>query len=280
MKKIIGMVLFLTGTIFSSFAGDAAVFVDGGFSKDGKVYVFGQYGKTDKTFEGWADIYAVDVKSNDYIDGEVFKIKPSAVTNNKTGKEVYDSLVAQSYYKLKKYNYEKAPADRILYILEDENKSGTDEIVFKDFVSSVSKDQGYYHVQLVSEAKGTGVNVKSSFFIMLEKQDAKGKVLARQKIGTPSIWRKGVKNYKIERIVCDESGKNIVFVVEKTCEDKTGINIRYMIEAATLDNDFFENLSEPENESEVKTDSTINLLEDAKSKLLMLSINLVEFQKK
>ena len=37
-----------------------------------------------------------------------------------------------------------------------------------------------------------------------------------------------------------------------------------MIEAATLDNDFFENLSEPENESEVKTDSTINLLEDAK----------------
>ena len=264
MKKIIGMVLFLTGTIFSSFAGDAAVFVDGGFSKDGKVYVFGQYGKTDKTFEGWADIYAVDVKSNDYIDGEVFKIKPSAVTNNKTGKEVYDSLVAQSYYKLKKYNYEKAPADRILYILEDENKSGTDEIVFKDFVSSVSKDQGYYHVQLVSEAKGTGVNVKSSFFIMLEKQDAKGKVLARQKIGTPSIWRKGVKNYKIERIVCDESGKNIVFVVEKTCEDKTGINIRYMIEAATLDNDFFENLSEPESESEEKSYSTINLLEDAK----------------
>ena len=106
MKKIIGMVLFLTGTIFSSFAGDAAVFVDGGFSKDGKVYVFGQYGKTDKTFEGWADIYAVDVKSNDYIDGEVFKIKPSAVTNNKTGKEVYDSLVAQSYYKLKKYNFD------------------------------------------------------------------------------------------------------------------------------------------------------------------------------
>ena len=168
------------------------------------------------------------------------------------------------FLKLKKYNYEKAPADRILYILEDENKSGTDEIVFKDFVSSVSKDQGYYHVQLVSEAKGTGVNVKSSFFIMLEKQDAKGKVLARQKIGTPSIWRKGVKNYKIERIVCDESGKNIVFVVEKTCEDKTGINIRYMIEAATLDNDFFENLSEPEDVSEEKSYSTINLLEDAK----------------
>ena len=150
-----------------------------------------------------------------------------------------------------------------MYILEDEEKSGTDEIVFKDFVSSVSKDQGYYHVQLVSESKGTGVNVKSSFFIMLEKQDAKGKVLARQKIGTPSIWRSGVKKYKIERIVCDESGKNVVFVVEKTCEDKTGINIRYMIEAATLDKDFFENLSESEDVPEEKADTIINIL-DAK----------------
>jgi hypothetical protein len=37
-----------------------------------------------------------------------------------------------------------------------------------------------------------------------------------------------------------------------------------MIEAATLDNDFFENLSEPEDVSEEKSYSTINLLEDAK----------------
>ena len=61
------------------------------------------YSTIDETYNG----VKMGKKSNDYIDGEVFKIKPSAVTNNKTGKEVYDSLVAQSYYKLKKYNYEK-----------------------------------------------------------------------------------------------------------------------------------------------------------------------------
>ena len=264
MKKIIGLVFFISVTICSIFAGDAAVFVDSGFSADGKVYVFGQYGKTDKTFQGWADIYAVDVKDNDYIDGEVFKIKPSAVTSDKSGKEVYETLAGQSYYKLKKYNCGLPSADQILYILEDESKSGSDEIVFKDFVSSVSKDQAYYHVQLNSKVNGSGQNLKSSFYINLEKQDSNGTVLASQKIGNPSIWRKGVKKYKIERIVCDKSGRNLVFIIEKTCEDKTGINIRYMIEAVSLNEDFLNNLSTEEPIYEASSDTTLDLLSDAK----------------
>ena len=101
-----------------------------------------------------------------------------------------------------------------------------------------------YHVTLLPEISGNGVNVKSSFFINLEKKDAAGKVLASQQIGSPNVVRKGVKAYKIERIVCDESGRNLVFVIEKTMEDKTGINIRFMIEAATLNDDFAQNLAD------------------------------------
>ena len=69
MKKIIGMVLFLTGTIFSSFAGDAAVFVDGGFSKDGKVYDFlsdGNASYTGKMDEDGIEITRVYQKLNGY----------------------------------------------------------------------------------------------------------------------------------------------------------------------------------------------------------------------
>ena len=40
-------------------------------------------------------------------------------------------------------------------------------------------------------------------------------------------WRKN----KIERIMCDKSEKNLIFIVEKMIEDDTGISIRYMIEA-------------------------------------------------
>ena len=38
----------------------------------------------------------------------------------------------------------------------------------------------------------------------------------------------------------------MVCIVEKTMEDKTGINIRYMVEAVRLDSQFFTNLAEPE----------------------------------
>lgn len=239
---------------FASFAGDSAVLVDNGFSADGNYYIFGQYGKIDKKFQGWAEIYTVDVLKNDYVDNEVYRVKPSAVTFDKTGKEVYESLAGKNYLSIKKYNCAQNSPEQILYIREEEKKAGTDEIEFKDFISSVSDDQAYYKVVLVPTFSGEGINVKSSFYINLEKLDSKGAVLASQKIGNPGITRKGVKNYKIERIVCDKTGKKLVFIVEKTMEDKTGINIRYMIETARLNDDFFTNLAEPE-EAEEDSDS-------------------------
>ncbi len=254
MKKLMVCGMLGIFAAFASFAGDSAVLVDNGFSADGNYYIFGQYGKIDKKFQGWAEIYTVDVLKNDYVDNEVYRVKPSAVTFDKTGKEVYESLAGKNYLSIKKYNCAQNSPEQILYIREEEKKTGTDEIEFKDFISSVSDDQAYYKVVLVPTVYGEGINVKSSFYIDIEKLDSKGAVLASQKIGNPGITRKGVKNYKIERIVCDKTGKKLVFIVEKTMEDKTGINIRYMIETARLNDDFFTNLAEPE-EAEEDSDS-------------------------
>lgn len=254
MKKLMVCGMLGIFAAFASFAGDSAVLVDNGFSADGNYYIFGQYGKIDKKFQGWAEIYTVDVLKNDYVDNEVYRVKPSAVTFDKTGKEVYESLAGKNYLSIKKYNCAQNSPEQILYIREEEKKAGTDEIEFKDFISSVSDDQAYYKVVLVPTVSGEGINVKSSFYIDIEKLDSKGAVLASQRIGNPGITRKGVKNYKIERIVCDKTGKKLVFIVEKTIEDKTGINIRYMIETARLNDDFFTNLAEPE-EAEEDSDS-------------------------
>ena len=73
MKKILVCAFSVFFAVCSSFAGDAASFDDIGFSEDGKYYLFGQYGKTDKTYEPWAEIYTVDVAANDFVKGEVFK---------------------------------------------------------------------------------------------------------------------------------------------------------------------------------------------------------------
>ena len=232
MKKSVVCSLLLVLGFTALSAGDVASFVDKGFSEDGKYYIFGQYGKTDKKFQGYAEIYQVDIAANDYVDQGVFITKPSSVTADKAGKEVFDALEAKSYYYFKNIKSEPANIDQVLYILDDVKKTGTDEIVFKDFRGSDIDNPNTYNIQLVPTVNGYGKNCKSSFYIMLEKKDAEGNIITRQKIGTPSIQRKGVTEYKIERIFCDKTEKNLIFIIEKTIEDETGTSIRYMVEAS------------------------------------------------
>ena len=51
MKRLFTTIAVLTVAVLA-FAGDAAAFVAVGFSRDGKTYVFGQYGKTEGSFQG------------------------------------------------------------------------------------------------------------------------------------------------------------------------------------------------------------------------------------
>ncbi len=232
MKKSVVFSLLFALALTALSAGDVATFVDKGFSEDGRYYVFGQYGKTDKKFQGWAELYQVDIAANDYTDNGVFKTKPSAVTADKNGRDVFEALEGKSFYYFKDLKCQPANIDHVLYILDDVNKTGTDEIVFKDFRSGDLENADEYRIKLYPTVNGSGKNARSSFYIMLEKYNANGDIILSKKIGTPSISRKGVTNYKIERIFCDKSEKNLIFVIEKMMEDDTGTSIRYMIEAA------------------------------------------------
>ena len=234
MKKSFVCSLILIMGLSALFAGDVATFVDKGFSADGKYYVFGQYGKTDKKFQGWAEIYQVDIAKNDYVDSGVFKTKATAATASKNGKDLYEALESKNAGYLNSLNCKKANPDHVLYILDDVHKSGTDEIIFKDFRSAPVDNQISYRITLVPSISGKGKNAKSSFYIKLEKFDADGYVLSTQKIGSPDIVRHGVTNYKIERIFCDDSEQNLIFVIEKHFEDDAGLSVRYMVEAAKI----------------------------------------------
>ncbi len=234
MKRIISFALCVSLCCAALSAGDVATFVDKGFSEDGKYYVFGQYGRTDKKYQGWAEIYQVDIAKNDWVDGGVFKINPTAVTADKAGVEVYEALEGKNYYYLRDLKCKVADADRVLYILDDVNKTGTDEIVFTDFNNSTVDSPNTFHIQLVPTINGKGKNVKSSFYIWVEKKDADGNTISKTKVGSPDVVRSGISNYKIERIMCDPSQTNFIFVIEKIQEDDTGISIRYMVEAAKI----------------------------------------------
>lgn len=237
MKRLFFALVFAS-CAFLAAAGDAAVFNEMGFSTDGKYYLFGEYGRTDKTFRGWAEIYTVDVAANKFVAGEVFRTLPDKATQNKAGVEVYDALALKALNAVNKYAPKKCTADNVLYICDSPTKAGNENIEFRDFTKVLGTgekdDTPAYRVHINQNVKGKGMAASSSFHIVLEKLGAMGAVTSSQVIGSPNIVRKGVASYKIARIACDPTRTSLVFVVEKTMEDETGVLIRYMVETAKV----------------------------------------------
>lgn len=227
MKKILILSLILAASGFSAFAGDVAVFDDIGFSADGKYYVFGQYGKTDKKFVPYSEIYTVDVAKNDFVPGKVYKL---SAKSNKGGKEIHQENTAKNYTAMKGLGCKPADAENILYINDEISKDSGISITFKSFEESTENKDWIYNVKVVPEYSGN----KSSFYIDVKIKDQDGNVIKSYKTGNPSIKRKNVTNYRIIRIFTDKSRKSVVFVVEKTIEDQAGTSIRYMVETIKL----------------------------------------------
>lgn len=232
MKKI--FVCLLVMCIFSNliFAGDVAEYVDLGFSPNGQYYVFGQYGITDKEFIPYAEIYTVDVAKNDFVKGAVFKTSVNDSTKNSLA--VYEDLYKKNKAVLDKYTGTPVSLDNTLYLRGPEDKDSSQEIIFKDFNNSTEENEIFYYVSVVKNVNGYGKNAKSSFFISVERKDSNGNVLSRQVAGNPDFQRSGITDYLIRKIVTDNSGKSLVFEVEKRLEDSKGTSFRYMVETLIL----------------------------------------------
>ena len=150
---------------------------------------------------------------------------------SKSGKTVFDELHTKVNWALKKYDCKPAAAENLLYVREDEGKN---DFTFKDFEGSSAEHTVFYHINVVTTVEGKGASCKSSFFISLVKENESGEILSRNTVGNPGTKRKGVTGYKIDKIFSDKSGRNLVFVVEKTVVDAAGTSIRYMVETIHL----------------------------------------------
>lgn len=232
MKKNLMLALCALFIAVCSFAGDAASYDDIGFSADGKYYLFGQYGKLDKTYVPWAEIFTVDVAANTYVKGDVFTSKEKSP--DVSGKSAYDGLKKTAEWRLSKYKATPASVDKLLYNRDSEDKSPTDKISFRDFDGILGNEGFTYDVQLVPTYTGSGEACRSKFFITMQKKDESGALVTTYNVGTPNYERKGVTGYQIERIFTDASGKSLVFVVRKTQEDASGTSIRYMVETCVV----------------------------------------------
>ncbi|WP_062327279.1 DUF2259 domain-containing protein [Treponema endosymbiont of Eucomonympha sp.] len=224
--------LFATGAALS--AGDAARFVDMGFSPDGKTYLFAQHGETGKTLQGYAEIYVVDVARNDFVPGGVFRINPSAATRHRSGEDVFAQLQTVNAAFLNRQRCIPVPLAQVLYTRAPAPGVVGNDLIFRDFENLTGVDSLRYRVRLAPLYEGTGEKARSSFYIVAETQDKDGTPITRSAVGNPHIKRAGVNAYSIERIFADKSGKSLVFLIAKTVVDGTGVSVRYMVETAQI----------------------------------------------
>jgi len=231
IKKFIFIVLIalLTG-VSVLWAGDSAVFIDLGFSRDGKTYMFGQYGVLSPSLRPWADLYIVDVERNVFVrNGRVTFTQDTPINAGQDGSGVFYQLLSGNNNLINRHGLSSPKQGLPLYISRDEIPAPRGETIeFRDFLTGIS-----YEAQLIPSISGSGQNVSSRFRIELKSTSPNGQV-KRYTVGTPNFVRQRIMQYNIKRVLIDENGGSIIFVIEMKRTADNGHDIRYMIEAVRL----------------------------------------------
>uniref|UniRef100_A0A7C3IK78 DUF2259 domain-containing protein n=1 Tax=Gracilinema caldarium TaxID=215591 RepID=A0A7C3IK78_9SPIR len=233
-KRIFSIVFISIGLSLAGhlWAGDGATFVDLGFSPDGRYYTFGQYGVESGSLKPWAELFLVDVPKNNFVSGgRLSYIHNAPIIQGQDGSGALYTLLAGNGPLFKKYAIDFLRQSRPLYLSMDPKAGSSDggtPIEFRDFEAGDS-----FTVSMVSLVEGTGENLKSSFFINLERTKADG---SRKKyvVGTPQVKRPLITSYRICRVMIAPKDGSMIFVIEMTKKAVSGNDIRYMVEALHL----------------------------------------------
>jgi predicted secreted protein len=227
--------LVLGALIFSGlrlWAGDNASFVDLGFSADGRIYMFAQYGVEANTLRPWAELAVVDVPENDFVDGgRVSYTHTRAVTSGQDGSGALYRLIAENGVLANRYGVDFLLQGYPLYLsleASDSSDNGGEIIEFRDFQAGAS-----YRAVLLPTLEGSGGNLKSSFFINLERTARDGSKRSYT-VGSPTVKRSLVSAYRIRKVVIAPQDGSLIFVIEMKKPGNNGFDIRYMAEALRL----------------------------------------------
>jgi len=229
-KTVLAILIILLVSVSALWAGDSAVFVDLGFSPDGRTFMFGQHGVLSPSLRPWADIFVVDVASNRFVpDGRISFTQDTPIRAGQDGSGILHRLVSNNTNLTNRHNINFQNQGLPLYISRDENPPARGErIEFRDFLSGKS-----YKAQLVPTITGSGMNVSSRFHINLEATSPNGQI-RNYTVGTPNFNRPRITQYNIKRVIIDSTGSSIIFVIEMRRVAENGHDIRYMVEAVRL----------------------------------------------
>jgi predicted secreted protein len=229
-KKAFLLIGILTLYGVSLRAGDTASFVDLGFSPDGRIYMFAQYGIQSSTLRPWADLYVVDVSRNSFVPGGIISyIHDSPVIAGQDGSGALYRIIAQNAALADRHGVNFLFQGQALYISLGNTTvpTGGETIEFRDFEQGAS-----YKAALVPYLEGTGTSLKSSFYINLERTGRDGK--KNYVVGTPQIKRPLIASYRIAKVMVAPRDGSVIFVIEMRRQNGNDFDIRYMVEAVRL----------------------------------------------
>jgi len=227
LKKIV-VLFILTLCVSGAWAGDIASFVDLGFSPDGQTYMFGQYGVLSPALKPWAELYIINVTSNNFVaDGKISYIYDNPIRAGQDGSGIFYRLLTNNTNLTSRYNIYHQNQGQPLYISLNTNPSERGETIeFRDFSNGRR-----YRANLNTSIQGSGKNTKSSFQINLECTAENGSFRSYT-VGSQSIIRPSILSYNINRVLIN--GDSLIFVIEMKRAGDDGNDIRYMVEALRL----------------------------------------------
>jgi predicted secreted protein len=231
-KSFAAILVFAASLMFqaSLYAGDVASFVDLGFSENGAIYMFAQYGVDEHTLNPWSELYIVDVVKNDFVKGGRLSYKhDKPVALGQDGSAALLRIISHNTGLIQKYRSNFMHQGIPLFIsLEDVRYSGGQTIDFRDF-----EKRAYYSASLNAIVYGGGSDIRSSFFIVLDGTDSNG-VKKTYRVGNPDVKRAGVTTYSIKKAIVNPARTSMILVIEMTLLNGSGSDIRYMVEALRL----------------------------------------------
>ena len=210
-------------------AQDTAVFVDFGFSADGKTYSFGQYGVNADTLRPWAEFCMVDVASNSFVPGgRVSYVHDSPVIAGHDGSGALYRLISRNVALSDRYNIGYLLQGYPLYAsLENGIIYGSETIEFRNFKTGES-------YRAILTGSGFGSAAGSSFYINLERINNDGSVRTFT-VGNAGIKRPGIVSYRIRKVLAAPGPNALIFVIEMKKQNANGsVDIRYMVETLRL----------------------------------------------
>jgi predicted secreted protein len=227
-RKILALTVLVL-LICPLWAGDTAVFVDLGFSTDGRNYMFGQYGIKADTLRPWAELGVVDVPSNNFVPGgRISYVHDKEVSAGHDGSGALFRVIGRNTALADRYNIGYLLQGKALYVsLDGDAGSGSETIEFRDFERADT-------FRAVLNANGYGSTAGSFFSINLERRNSDGSVKTYT-VGNSAIKRPGIVSYRINRVLAAPRGDALIFVIEMRKLNPDGsIDIRYMVETLKL----------------------------------------------